>query len=94
MVLNDQSKMPFGRYREEQLKDVPADYLIWFYHSSWGKKKYPALFSYVEKGYKVLMEEVREARGGKYERLIRVMSMLCADFMRPEPMWITNPSFC
>ena len=29
--LNDDLRMPFGKYKGEKIKDVPFDYLRWFY---------------------------------------------------------------
>ena len=31
MIINDQSKMPFGRYVGWQLDDIPANYFLWLY---------------------------------------------------------------
>lgn len=33
--LQDTSPMPFGKYKGEQMQDVPASYLCWL----WGEKK-------------------------------------------------------
>lgn len=32
-LLNDNSKMPYGKYKGKQLIDVPADYLLWLYYN-------------------------------------------------------------
>ena len=29
--LNDDSLMPFGKHKGTKMKDVPADYLLWFF---------------------------------------------------------------
>ena len=31
--MNDQSKMPYGKYQGEQMEDVPAEYLLWLYEN-------------------------------------------------------------
>lgn len=30
-VLDDNSRMPFGKYKNEKLANVPASYLLWAY---------------------------------------------------------------
>lgn len=29
--MNDESKMPFGKYKDTKLIEVPASYLLWLY---------------------------------------------------------------
>lgn len=31
MRLTDESPMPFGKYKGENMEDVPASYLLWLY---------------------------------------------------------------
>ena len=33
--MNDDSLMPFGKYKGQRLGDVPDDYLIWFTNQPW-----------------------------------------------------------
>ena len=32
-LLNDEDKMPLGKYRGEKMIDVPASYYNWFWHN-------------------------------------------------------------
>lgn len=43
--LNDDHLMPFGKYRDHKLGDVPDDYWIWFLSQPWCDK-YPDLVTY------------------------------------------------
>jgi len=45
MKLNDEDIMPFGKYRNQLLKDVPDDYWVWFLRQSWCDA-YPELVEY------------------------------------------------
>jgi uncharacterized protein (DUF3820 family) len=31
MALNDNSPMPFGKYKGQKMENVPASYLLWLY---------------------------------------------------------------
>ena len=33
MALDDNSPMPFGKYRGKKMIDVPASYLLWLYEN-------------------------------------------------------------
>lgn len=32
-TLNDDSLMPFGKHKGEQMSDVPVEYLHWYWHN-------------------------------------------------------------
>jgi uncharacterized protein (DUF3820 family) len=32
--MNDESIMPFGKYKGEKMANIPADYLLWLYENS------------------------------------------------------------
>ena len=32
--MNDESIMPFGKYKGEKMANVPADYLLWLYENN------------------------------------------------------------
>ncbi len=38
-AFKDDSIMPFGKYKDERLKDVPASYLKWFFDENHDKYK-------------------------------------------------------
>jgi len=44
-ALTDTDSMPFGRYKEFLLSDVPEDYLVWFVNQPWAKE-HPRLVEY------------------------------------------------
>ncbi len=43
--MNDDSLMPFGKYKGQRLGDVPDDYWRWFLDQDWCDK-WPALVEY------------------------------------------------
>lgn len=45
ILLNEHSIMPYGKYEGRQIKDVPADYLLWLYYND---RASPAIEEYVE----------------------------------------------
>lgn len=34
MKLTDESKMPYGKHKDTEMADVPADYLIWLFENN------------------------------------------------------------
>jgi uncharacterized protein (DUF3820 family) len=42
-MLTDESKMPFGKYKGDQMINVPANYLLFLYNDNEGKKTYGAM---------------------------------------------------
>lgn len=45
ILLNEHSIMPYGKYKGRQIKDVPADYLLWLYYND---RASPEIEEYVE----------------------------------------------
>ena len=45
-ALTDSDVMPFGKYKDFLLGDVPASYLLWLTKQKWSKE-YPALVAYI-----------------------------------------------
>jgi len=60
----DESTMYFGKYKDDILKDVPANYLIWCGDQKWIDQHYK-LKAYIEKNRAALEEEISE-KGGTY----------------------------
>lgn len=56
-LLNENSIMPYGKYEGKQLKDVPADYLLWLYYNDRASKE---IEEYVERNLEALKEEAFE----------------------------------
>ncbi len=56
-ILNDSSKMPFGKYTGIRLANVPADYLIWIYEN---KKCTAEVEAYIKDNLDALKKEVEE----------------------------------
>lgn len=58
-MMNDNSLMPFGQYRDEKLKDVPASYLLYLYdqESEWVEENHPELYDYIEDNLEALEGE-------------------------------------
>lgn len=54
ILLNEHSPMPYGKYKGRQIKDVPADYLLWLYYND---RASPAIEEYVERNLESLKEE-------------------------------------
>ena len=54
MKLNDQSIMPFGKYKGKKMENVPASYLHWLYTQQFCDKK---IEGYVEDNMEALMKE-------------------------------------
>lgn len=58
--MNDNSLMPFGKYRGEKLGNIPASYLLYCYEKCW-LECYNELKKYVEDNYQNLsLERERE----------------------------------
>jgi len=51
----DETIMTFGKYRGMKVKDVPAQYLIWWFKRN--PTHFPELVAYIAKNKKVLEEE-------------------------------------
>jgi len=57
--MNDNSKMPYGKYIGQPLISVPGDYLIWLYDN---KKVSGELKTYIEQNIDVLRTEIKRKK--------------------------------
>lgn len=55
MPISD-TKMPFGKHKGQDLDDVPASYLLWFYEQDWAMQ-YPEVLKYVKKNIQAIKED-------------------------------------
>jgi uncharacterized protein (DUF3820 family) len=62
-MLNDESLMPWGKFRGKKMIDVPADYLLWLYRKD---KASGDVLEYINDNYTVLLNEVRNMDIKKY----------------------------
>jgi len=53
--MNDESLMPFGKYRGEKMANIPPDYLIWLYDNG---KVYGDIKNYIKDNLDVLKAEI------------------------------------
>jgi len=53
--MDDNSIMPFGKYKGEKMANVPAEYLIWFYEN---RMVYGWMKEYIENNLDVLKSEI------------------------------------
>jgi len=54
--MNDESIMPFGKYRGEKMANIPPDYLLWLYDNS---KCYGEVRKYIADNLDVLLAEIK-----------------------------------
>jgi uncharacterized protein (DUF3820 family) len=54
--LNDKSPMPFGKYANVEMANVPADYLLWLYKNGKGGAD---VTEYIEDNLEVLKQEIK-----------------------------------
>ena len=53
--IDDNSIMPFGKYKGEKMANVPSEYLIWLYENS---KVYGGVKEYIKENLDVLKSEI------------------------------------
>jgi uncharacterized protein (DUF3820 family) len=53
--IDDNSIMPFGKYKGEKMANVPPDYLIWLYENG---KCYGDIKDYIAENMEVLKSEI------------------------------------
>jgi len=53
--MNDESLIPFGKYKGEKLANVPPDYLLWLFDNG---KCYGDLKEYIKDNLDVLRSEI------------------------------------
>ena len=54
--MNDESIMPFGKYKGEKMANIPPDYLLWLYDNG---KCYGEVLQYIKENLDVLSAEIR-----------------------------------
>ena len=73
--LTDSSKMPFGKFKDKNMIDVPAWYLILFYNDNQKKKlfgKGKQVMDYIEDNIEVIEAEYdREETAKNQRRMLR-----------------------
>jgi uncharacterized protein (DUF3820 family) len=57
--MNDYSRMPFGKYKNEKMANVPASYLLFLYKEG---KCFGDLQKYIEENMPVLKEEIEREK--------------------------------
>lgn len=70
MELNDNSLMPWGKYKGYKMIDVPYYYLLWLKKENIPDKN-SGVFNYIEENLNVLLEEEKKAKNKttNYDRL-------------------------
>lgn len=58
-MLNDDSKMPFGKYKGEKIGNIPADYLLWLYENNKCDK---SVREYIEDYMDVIKVEIKRSK--------------------------------
>lgn len=53
----DNSPMPFGKYKGDNLGNVPASYLLYLYSQGINEILYPELKKYIEENMQALKQE-------------------------------------
>ncbi len=55
--------MPFGKYKELDMEEVPADYLMWLSEQDW-IEQYPRVLSYINRNKEGIKKEVEDIKEG------------------------------
>ena len=58
--LTDDSPMPFGKYSQHRMEDVPASYLIWFKENVAPTYANQGVHDYIDDNMNVLMKELKK----------------------------------
>lgn len=59
MKLNDESPMPFGKYKGDKMANVPASYLLWLYENEKCNKE---VLDYVLYNLDVIKEQIKRSK--------------------------------
>jgi len=54
--MDDNSTMPFGKYKGEKMANIPADYLLWLYENS---KVFGEVKQYIKDNLDVIKSEIQ-----------------------------------
>lgn len=59
--MEDTDLMPFGKFKDSEMQEVPAQYLLWLHRNSDQefRAKYPQVFEYIDDCMQALEEEVK-----------------------------------
>lgn len=63
--MNDFTPMPIGKFKDKPLSEVPDWNLIWLWEQPWLKKKYPALYDYIENSLYVIQTNYERKKNGR-----------------------------
>lgn len=55
--MDDNSIMPFGKYKGEKLANIPANYLIYIYSAGWIRGE---IKEYIKENYEEILTEARD----------------------------------
>jgi len=55
--LDDNSPMPYGKYKGDQMQNVPASYLLWAYDQDWCRGN---VKEYIKENLEVLKTEAKK----------------------------------
>jgi uncharacterized protein (DUF3820 family) len=53
-------KMPFGKYKNDDIEDVPASYLMWLYEKEIAKG---SILQYIEENMHGLKQQIKDGQG-------------------------------
>lgn len=56
-MLTDDSPMPYGKYKDEKMEDVPAWYLLWLHDNDRASK---SVEEYIQNNWDVLEKQAKE----------------------------------
>lgn len=57
--MNDSSPMPFGKYKDKKMANVPAEYLLWLFYQPWAGS-WPDVLEYIRENLDVIKHEAGE----------------------------------
>ena len=55
--MDDNSLMTFGKHKGKKLKDVPAEYLLWWYYLEDSDKQNEELWYYIDDNFESIEQE-------------------------------------
>lgn len=53
-MIDGDYKMPFGKYKDERIEDVPADYLLWLWDNGMFSKTQDPVHQYIAENFSTL----------------------------------------
>lgn len=60
--LRDLDPMPFGKFKNKKMKDVPAWYLDWLVDEQWLLDKWPQVKAYIDLNRAVIDKELEDPK--------------------------------